>query len=171
MGSMKINGMEEFELALSRLAAGTDRVAQKALREAAKPVADRVRRNLENLQEDFMLDPSAPYHYLPDGSHYTGVPAQQKADLLEALGVTNVRVNNRGDWDIKIGFDGSGYDSQRTRTYPRGRPLLMLARSIEHGSSIQPKQPFFRKAVEATKKQAVEIMNRIITEETEKVVK
>ncbi len=182
MASFSVKGLAEYETMLSRLAEQSDAVAIRALQAAAKPVADRVRRNLENLQEDFQPRPDAPYRYLSELSEggrqsYTGIPPHQKEDLLEALGITPVKVSEDGTYNVKIGFESTqsgnvkGYGSQPTETYPKGQPLLMIARSVESGTSIQPKQPFFRPAVEATKKQAVEEMNRVISEAAEKIMK
>ena len=172
MAGYKIEGMEEFELQLSRLAADADRVAKAALEEAAGIVAERVRLNLEALREDFqnVPYPAQAYRYLPEGGKFSGIPPHQKEDLLNAFGVTELGVDGNGDWNIKVGFR-DGYGSQPTRAYPGGQPIPLIARSVESGSSIQPKQPFFRPAVDATRKRAVEAMDRIIAEATEKIVK
>lgn len=172
MASYTIEGMEEFEQQLSRLAADADRVAKEALEAAAGIVAERVRLNLEALREDYQWKPypAQPYRHLPEGGKFSGIPPHQKEDLLNAFGITRTGVDDNGDWTVSIGFK-DGYGSQPTRTYPNGQPILLIARSVESGSSIQPKQPFFRRAVEATRKRAVEAMDRIIAEATEKIVK
>lgn len=155
------------ELTLEKLGAELDRIAQKALFEAGGIVADSVRAKLENLPEDEQ-DPKARYRYLGDGERFTGIPRHQKEDLLDALGVTPPMIDDNGDWNVKVGFESElapgrrGYGRQRTRTYPKGQPLMMIARSVESGSSIQPKLPFFRPGVEQSKTAAIRAMNATV---------
>lgn len=174
MASLKITGMEELEMQLSRLAGDSDRVARAALEAAAVPVVERVRKNIENLREDWQPNPQDKYRYLSEGQSFDGIPPHQKEDLLRALGVSKVSVDEHGDWTVRIGFNSSGpkgYGDQPTATYPRGQPIPMIARSVESGTSIQPKQPFMRPAVDATKKKAVEVMDDVISREVAKIVK
>ena len=171
MADFKIHGMEEMELMLSKLARDAEPTARQALREAAAVVAERVRENIERLGEDRQAQPypAQQYRYLPEGGRFGGIPPHQKEDLLEGLGITKVGVDNNGDYTVKVGFEG--YGSQPTAAYPQGQPIPMIARSIESGSSIQPKQPFFRPAVQSTKKRAVETMGSVIEAAQEKIAK
>lgn len=174
MASIQIKGLQQVEIMLAKLVANADQATEKALRAGAGIIADRVRRNLEGLQEDYTPDPNAKYHYLKPGEAYSGIPRSQKEDLLNALGITPINVSESGVYDVKIGFESpvsgneKGYGSQKTRKYPKGQPLAMIARSVESGTSIQPKQPFVRPAVNATRKKAVDKMQRVIEEETQK---
>lgn len=164
------------ELTLEKLGAELDRIAQKALFEAGGIVADHVRAKLEALPED-KQNPKARYRYLQDGERFTGIPRHQKEDLLDALGVTPPMLDQNGNWNVKVGFESElapgrrGYGRQRTRTYPKGQPLMMIARSVESGSSIQPKMPFFRPAVEESKQQAIRAMNATVDLEMIKIGK
>ena len=169
MADFRIHGMEEFELMLSRLEADADRVAQEALREAAAVVTQQVRVNIERLKEDWQPRPypAQQYRFLPAGAAFDGIPPHQKEDLLRGLGITKTGLDGAGDYTVKIGFEG--YGSQPTVRYPQGQPIPMIARSVESGSSIQPKQPFFRPAVNSTKKKAVETMNSIIEAAQQKI--
>lgn len=176
MASMRIKGMTEFETMLTRLGDASDATARQALYKAAGIVADAVRQNLENLVEELPVHSGDRYRYLQPDQMYTGVPSQEKQDLLAGLGITPIDVDDHGVYNVKIGFEADtgnerGYDSQPTEKYPKGRPLMMLARSIESGSSVRPKQPFFRPAVNAVKNQAVEAMKKTITDAAEKIVK
>lgn len=82
-------------------------------------------------------------------------------DLAESFGITKIDVDSDGDWNAKLGFDG--YDRD-------GVPNQLKARAIESGTSRQPKKPFVRPAVNATKKQAQDEMARVIEEETKKIM-
>lgn len=82
-------------------------------------------------------------------------------ELVASFGVTPIERDKDGNWNAKIGFDG--YDRD-------GVPNQLKARVLESGSSRQPKRPFVRPAVNATKKQAVEAMGKIIDEETKRIL-
>lgn len=174
MAIFEIKGLTEMELKLSKLGTREAQAANEALYAGAAIMCNAVRQNLENIREELPRRPGVRYRYLQPGESYTGVPTRQKRDLLAGLGITPVRPDKNGDPNIKIGFEAEtdnarGYDSQPTRKYPKGRPLMMLARSIESGTSIQPKEPFFRPAVEETKEEAVEAMNRVVNAALEQV--
>lgn len=82
-------------------------------------------------------------------------------ELVASFGVTPIERDKDGNWNAKIGFDG--YDS-------KGVPNQLKARVLESGSTRQQKRPFVRPAVNATKKQAIEAMRKVIDEETKKVM-
>lgn len=164
MARMTFKSGDEYALKLSRLASGADAAAKKALNAAAGIVTDRIRSNLQALKED--VEPTLKekkYHYLAPGESFNGIPGYQKQDLLDSLGITPVKVDNDGNYNVKVGFDG--YGSQPTKTYPKGLPNQLAARATESGSSIRPKQPFVRPAVKKSKKEAIEAMNKVIEEE------
>ena len=60
--------------------------------------------------------------------------------------------NENGYINVKLGFDG--YNSVKTKKYPKGQPNALIARVTESGSSYRTKTPFIRPAVRATKKAA-----------------
>lgn len=160
---------EEFAMKLSKLAAKTDEVAVSAVKRGAGILTDEVRARLNALPEDFQEDPNAPYRYLRPGEKFSGIPPSQKEDLLEALGHTPVDVDDKGDYNAKVGFDG--YGSQPTEKYPKGVPNQLVARAIESGSSVREKRPFVAPAVRRARKRAVEAMQSVIDEEYEKIMK
>ena len=82
-------------------------------------------------------------------------------EMADSFGITPIGLDKEGNWNTKIGFDG--YDS-------KGVPNQLKARVLESGSSQQQKRPFVRPAVNATKKQAQAEMERVIDEETSKIM-
>lgn len=86
---------------------------------------------------------------------------ESTGELVNSFGVTPIERDNTGNWNAKIGFDG--YDSS-------GMANQYKARILESGSSRQPKRPFVRPAVNATKKQALEAMKKAIDDETKKIM-
>lgn len=161
MATISFKNGDEYALKLSRLATDSDQIAKKAIYESAKVVADIIKSNIDALPEE-------KFRYLQHGDTFTGVPRTQKEDLQESFGITSIKRDKNENWNAKIGFDG--YGSIPTKKYPSGLPNQLLARSIESGSSVRQKRPFVRPAVNATKKQALEAMRRVIDEETEKIM-
>ncbi len=104
--------------------------------EGARVMADEVRKNIEAL-------PVRKPHEA-DGSR--GVTPQEKQALLDGLGVARIQ-NKDGTWDTHIGFEG--YDSVKTKKYPQGHPISMIARTVEKGASWLQKTPFIAPAVKS----------------------
>ena len=152
-------GSAELAKKLDRLGAATIPTVKKALFARASIIADKIRQNIHLLPEE-------KWRYLKPGEMFHGVPANQKKDLLDSLGITKVRFSDDGFWNIKVGFDG--YGSFSTRKYPKGLPNQLLARSIESGSSVRAKHPFSRPAVQMVKNRAMDAMQEVINEAFER---
>lgn len=132
---MTIKGTEELELKLSQLGRASGKIAEKALKAGAKPLADEIRKNLQrNLQ----------------GSKYS------TGDLEKSFGVSPVRQNQDGDYDLKIGF--KGYDR-------KGASNQLKARAMESGTTKQVKRPFVRPAVNAKKNEVIKEMEKAVDNE------
>ena len=170
MAKISIRVGDEWARNLMRLADQADAVAARAVAKGAGILADQVRKNLEGLAEDRHYSPQHPeYYFLTEGESYTGIPASQKQDLLDALGVTPVKKDRDGDINAKIGFDG--YGSQPTASYPQGLPNPLTARAVESGTSFRPKQPFIRPAIKQAKDKAVAAREDVIAQAVENTMK
>lgn len=170
MAKMTINAGAEWIEKIRQLGRQTDAVCTRAVQKGAGVVADRIRENLENLTEDVHYSRSHPeYYFLSENERFTGIPPEQKQDLLDALGISPVQATADGVINAKIGFDG--YGSQPTEKYPNGIPNPMVARAVESGTSFRPKQPFVRPAVNKAKKAAVEAMEAVIDAAIETIMK
>lgn len=95
-----------LEIALSRLAAKTPEIAEKAMRAGADIIADRMSANLREkvsgkLSRDAM------------------------GRLIASFGITPLLENSNGYWTMHIGF--GGYDIT-------GVPFVLIARSFESGA-------------------------------------
>ena len=161
MARMTVKATDDYALKLSKLSGQTEEVAKKAIYAAAKIVADKVASNLSSLPVD-------KFRHLGDGEKFAGVPQSQKNDLQSGFGVTPIKQDSDGNWNAHVGFDG--YGSHPTVKYPNGVPNQLLARAIESGSSVRQKTPFVRPAVNATKKEAIDAMERVIEEEFKKII-
>lgn len=160
MARMTFKAGEDFMIALSKLSAGTEQIATKAIYAGASIMADKIRDNLEKLPED-------TFRFLEDDEKFTGVPKGQKKDLLDSLGITPIEIDKNGNYNAKVGFDG--YGTFPTKKYPKGVPNQLIARSVESGSEVRQKTPFVRPAVNAVRSQVTETMNQTITEEIKKL--
>lgn len=95
----------------------------------------------------------------------------KKAELravYNGLGIAKAR-NDNGFYNVKIGFDG--YDKIPTKRWPKGRPIQMLARSIERGTTFMKPNPFVKKAMAKIRTQALEKMKTTVDAEIEKIMK
>lgn len=140
MAKMTIKGTDKLELQLSKLGTMSTKIAKDVVMAGAQPVADEIRKGLQaNLA----------------GSKYS------KGDLLDSLGIAPPGVDNQGNVNTKIGFDG--YDSN-------GVANQLKARVMESGSSKQKKKPFVRPAVNRSKKRALEAMQKKFDEEIKLII-
>ena len=160
MAKMEIRGFDELELQLSKLA--NPEISKEVVKAGAQPVADQIRKNLQGLPED-------KFRRLKSDEVFTGVPKQQKQDLLNSMGITPPGVDFDGNTNIKIGFDG--YGKIPTKKYPKGVPNQLLARAIESGSSVRKKTPFIRRGEGKSKKLAEAEMQKKLDEKIESIKK
>lgn len=162
MASISFKTGDEYALKLSRLASGREKIARKAIYEAAGIVADKIKGNLIGNLKDPAYVGKGESVWGVKNSYLTGSSAKgPTGDLLESFGITPFGRDKDGNWNVKIGFDG--YDR-------RGVPNQLKARVMESGSSTLKKRPFVRPAVNATKKKAVDAMRKVIDEEIEKMM-
>ena len=157
MAKITFPGLADYELMLSRLSKGADDIAGKAIYAGAELVADAIRQNIQSLEA------------VPDelGARAYQAKDPAKDGLLDGLGISRLQDDN-GYYNVKVGFDG--YNELETKKYPHGQPNVMIARSLESGSSIAQKRPFVRPAVNAVKAQAEARMAEIIDQEIQKIV-
>lgn len=166
MARMHMKGLEEYEKALSKMANHTEEIAEAAVYVGAGIVADAMRAEVEALPvgegQIVGLPPKAE-----KGQKISVVSRRQKGDLLNGLGIAQIE-NTRGYIQTKVGFDG--YGSVKTKKYPNGLPNVVLARSINSGTSFFSKIPFARRAVNSSKTSAVKAMGEKVEEEIKKVM-
>jgi HK97 gp10 family phage protein len=151
MATFKTQGLDKYVAQLERLGKKTDTVISEAVYEMAKVVADEVKANLIALPsvpdtEGLKAFASEPQQKIP-------ITKAQKWGLVHSFGIASLR-NEGGFIHVKIGFDG--YNEVQTKTFPKGQPNALIARSIESGSSTREKTPFLRPALAAARKQAIE---------------
>lgn len=159
MPSLKFNGIDNYISTLESLQGDIQPDIGKAVYAGAAVVADAVRQSIQSLPIENRH--GSPSHMLG------GVTKGQKAGLLAGFGISKMKVE--GDYyNVKLGFDG--YNSVKTKKYPKGQPNALVARSVNSGTSIRRKTRFVDKAVNSAKAQAeaaiAEALDKAIQERT-----
>lgn len=163
MAKITFPGLEDYELMISKLAEGAEDIAGKAIHAGAEIVTDKIRENIQGLQA--VDDEAGLYAYVQKNP--APLTRTAKQGLLDGLGIAPMQDDN-GYYNVKIGFDG--YNGLKTQKYPKGQPNVLIARSLESGSSIAEKRPFVRPAINATRKQAEAKMAEVIDNEIKKIM-
>lgn len=154
MAKLKLRGMDEYEDQLLGLANITTEVIGRAIYSGAKEIADQCRANIEALPIDTRV-------IRRDGDTRHGVTPKEKEGLLDGFGIARL-IDDNGFKHVKLGFDGYNYN---------GTPNVIIARSLNSGSSFHDKIPFVDNAVSAKKTACEEAMKKTFDEELRKVVK
>lgn len=142
MAKLTVKMPEEFLRRLSSFGERTDEVAQKALTEGGKVILAKARANLlGSIGKDLKAAPRS-----------TG-------QLVASLGLSPVRVDRNGNYNVKIGFDE-----------PRrgGASNAAVANVLEYGRHGQPARPFLAPAKKQAGKEALERMKQVIESEAKK---
>ncbi len=142
MATMKAKLPDELVAKLTRLGNKTDEVCEKALKAGAEIVEEAVASNLAAV--------------IGSGTKYD---SRSTGELQEALGVTPVKLNKNGEYNIKIGFDEPRSD---------GTSNAMLANVIEFGKHGQPPKPFLKPAKNKSAKAATAKMAEVLESEMDK---
>lgn len=128
---------EDLLKKLSQLGNKMDTISESVLEAGGKVVYDKVKSNLEGVVSD----------------NATG-------ELVNALGVTKVRVDKNGDYNVKIGFNEPRKD---------GTSNAMVANILEYGKHGQPARPFLKPAKTQSKSECMNVMKAKLEEEINKL--
>ena len=132
MARVQIKLPTDFIDALDSASSLIDNSAEQVLKAGANIVEPRMRSNL-----------SAAI-----GSS-TKQPSRSTGQLAKALGPAPVKVNSRGDYNVKVGFAENRDD---------GRANALIANVLEHGRSNQPARPVLAPTRAQTRRAAITAM-------------
>ena len=163
MASFIFKGLEEYELKLAKLERSTEKIIGKAVYAGAGVVADAVRKNISSLP---IVPPKNSFGTAT--APISGVTAAQKTGLVDGFGISRMQFDN-GYYHVKLGFDG--YNRTKTKKYPSGQPNILIARSVENGTSFRSKQPFVSPAVRSSRKAAEQKMKEVLDQEINRLEK
>jgi len=134
---------EEFLLRLSRLGEKTDEIITKMLEAGGEVALEKVKDNLEAV--------------IGRGTLRT---SRSTGELVDALGISPVKLSRDGTLNIKVGFSEPRRD---------GLSNAMLANIIEHGKHGQPAKPFLAPARSASRKAVIKTMTEAFDLEVERL--
>lgn len=143
MARVQIKLPNDFIDALDSASSLIDNSAEQVLKAGANIVEPRMRSNL-----------SAAI-----GSS-TKQPSRSTGQLAKALGTAPVKVNSRGDYNVKVGFAENRDD---------GRANALIANVLEHGRSNQPARPFLVPTRSQTRRAAITAMKQTLAARIEQV--
>ena len=138
MAKLTVTIPTDFEERLSQLGDRTDEIAERVLKAGGEVVLNQVKSNLNNV-----------------------LSGKSTGELAGSLGMSPVKVNRKGDYDLKIGFA-----EPRKGT---GDSNAKIANILEYGSSRQKPRPFMKPAKSQSKNAAISAMERKFTDEVNKL--
>jgi len=172
-------GIDDYIKQLDALADRTEEIVTETIKPGAKIVADEVKKEINGLpvedreQRNFKQTSKSKSGGRKRTSHKTphkkrtGILQVEKDGLVASMGLAPIRDDN-GFVNTKLGFDG--YNNHVTPAYPKGHPNVMIARSLESGTSFMQKNPFVSRAVARVWKDAEDEMARQFEKEIKKVM-
>ena len=137
MAKVSIQLPTAFMDQLTKIAAKTDAAIPKALEAGGKVVFEKMQANLHcAIGRD------------------TKYKSRSTGKLLAALGVSPVKVNDEGNFDVKVGFS-------------EGRSVsnAMLANILEYGKHGQPPKPILKPTRASSRNPCIEAMQNVLKEE------
>jgi len=127
----------EFMDQLAKAAEKTDTAIPKALEAGGKVVFETMKANLRSaIGRD------------------TKYPSRSTGKLLAALGVSPVKLNDEGNYDVKVGFSEDREVSN-----------AKLANILEYGKHGQPPKPILKPTRRSSRKPCIEAMQAALKEE------
>lgn len=143
MARVDVKMPDEFLERMSRLGSNFDSIAETVLEVGGEVVLEKTKSNLASV--------------IGSGTKYN---SRSTGELESSLGLTGVKMDRNGNFNIKVGFSEPRRD---------GGSNAQLANIIEYGKSGQPAKPFLKPAKSASKKQCIEAMKQAFETEVEKL--
>lgn len=162
MAKIDFKGIDKYSAKLEALDKGIEKqVLGPAIYNGAEIVMDYVVSELKAV-------PTDDNHKQPRKKKGPGT--EDKEAVLRSLGIAPLQTDGKGFLNVKIGARADYYGPPTPR-YPRGRPVLMVLRSIASGTSFMEAHPFVKKAVQGSRRQAVSAMEKRVEKEINKIMK
>lgn len=143
MARVDVKMPDEFLERMSHLGSNFDSIAEKMLEAGGEVVLEKTKSKLSSV--------------VGSGTKYD---SRSTGELESSLGLTGVKMDRNGNFNIKVGFSEPRKD---------GGSNAQLANIIEYGKSGQPAKPFLKPAKSASKKQCIEAMKQTFEMEVKKL--
>lgn len=161
MPSIKVDGFEEVYAKLKQLGDGSliEKVQKHAVYEGMKVIKQEVEAQIRALPEEegYIDSKNLPRNVITKA---------EKAELIRHIGISDMETKD-GTVNNSVSFDG--YTSIKTQKFPNGIPAILIARSINSGSSVRRKHPFMRQARAAAKNKAIQAATQAALESLSKL--
>lgn len=148
MPSIKLEGLDEVYARLRSIAEGDaiEKVQKQAVYAGMREIKNELERQIRALpvQEGYIKGDDLPRNV---------ITRAEQQELIRHIGISDMETT-RGTVSNAVGFNG--YMNIKTNRYPKGLPAVMVARSINSGSSVRRKHPFVRQARAAAKSRAIQ---------------
>jgi len=156
MATWKFEGLDKYIEYLRQLDANSDEMIRKAVYNGAGVVADAARTAINGIKTD--------------DSHgkemRSGPTSEQKAGLQKGFGISRMQ-NDNGFVNVHLGF--AGRNGRKSKKRAQAEANITVARNVESGTPWMAKQPFMRKAVNATKNKCEQVMADTLDDEIKKI--
>ena len=146
-GYVRADKLEEVSKMLSQLDSGAADIAAAALYKGAGVVADAFTQAVNDIR-------TQRFFYAQNGRTRLASPEEKEA-LNGKTGIARFR-GSGGEIDTIVGLQNAGYATVNGKR----KPVAVIARSINSGTSFMEKQPVFRRAASKAKKEASEAIVR-----------
>lgn len=156
--------LDIFGEQISRIGKSVPNICGKAVYEMASIAADKIKESINSMH--YISDAEGLKRYA--NGEKSELTYSEKKGLQEGFGISPMQ-NDGGYMNVKLGFDG--YNNVKTKSYPNGQPNVMIARSIESGSSVRAKHPFVRPAINAAREECLKKAEEVVNEEISKITK
>lgn len=134
---------DDFLEKISRLGNKTDEICEKMLKAGGEVVLSKAKSNLSSV--------------IGSGTKYK---SRSTGELESALGLSEVKLDKNGNYNIKIGF---------AETRKDGSSNAKIANIIEYGKSGQTAKPFMKPAKTSSKLKCIEVMKSTFDKEVNNI--
>lgn len=134
---------DDFLEKISRLGNKTDEICEKMLKAGGEVVLLKAKSNLSSV--------------IGSGTKYK---SRSTGELESALGLSEVKLDKNGNYNIKIGF---------AETRKDGSSNAKIANIIEYGKSGQTAKPFMKPAKTSSKSKCIEVMKSTFDKEVNNI--
>lgn len=159
----RFKGLKEYVQKLENLSNtfNAQVCVENAVTKGSEVVAEMTLKELKTLPVD-----NRPY--VKDGMR-TSITQKAKNELIKSFGVTPLDIKPSGIIDRKTGVD-YGYNGIATKKHPHGTPNVVVARSLEKGTSFMPKNAVFSRASRKARKPCLEAMQQSLNDDINRIM-
>ena len=151
-------GLDKEKNKFIKLGQAIEGISKAALFDGAGAMAGEINLEIANIRTE-------PFRYAFNGHQRLPSP-EEKAALQGSIGIAKFQ-GSGSEVETLVGPTGNGYADVAGKT----KPVMLIARAINSGTSFMKKQPIFRRAASKGRKAAEEAMRKTAEERIEQITK